>query len=435
MDSQDFAGQRVTIMGLGRHGGGVAAARHLVAQGAKVTVTDLAGETDLAESLRALADAPIERFHLGGHLEEDFRDADVIVVNPAVKPDNPLVQIAQQAGARITSEIEIFLKACRGHLIGVTGSNGKSTTAAMIATILSASGQPAWLGGNIGRSLLAELPNIGPDDWAVVELSSFQLHWLSADVRMPEIAVITNCTPNHLDWHPAWEHYVAAKQRLLTGQRPCNAAVLNLDDPGVAAWQSLVRGECMEIPADDELPLLLIPGRHNRQNAAFAAAAARAAGCSDVDIARGLAEFRGLPHRLEFVAEVQGRRFYNDSKATTPEAAQAALATLAGNIWLLAGGVDKGSDYSGFARAVTSRARGAAFFGAARKALHALVASESPACEVYCAETMHEAFDWCWRQSQPGDAILLSPACASLDQFSDYQQRGEIFKQWVCELK
>lgn len=433
MTPQDLAGKRVTVMGLGRHGGGVAAARYLAEEGAKVTVTDLASESDLAASLRELANAPIARFHLGGHLEQDFCGTDVVVVNPAVKPDNALVQMARKAGVQISSEMELFLDACRGHLIGVTGSNGKSTTAAMTAAILSAGGRRTWLGGNIGKSLLADLPQIGPDDWSVVELSSFQLHWLSSTARMPEVAVITNCMPNHLDWHPAWEHYVAAKQRLLTGQRPCDAAVLNLEDAEVASWRGLVRGRCMQIPADEEIPTLLVPGRHNRRNAASAAAAAKAAGYDWADILRGLAEFRGLPHRLEFVGEVQGRRFYNDSKATTPEAARAALATF-GNVWLLAGGVDKGSDYSGFARAVANQTRGAAFFGAARDALHAMVTRASPLGEMNCVETMREAFQWCWRQSQAGDAILLSPACASLDQFVDYQHRGESFKQLVRAL-
>jgi UDP-N-acetylmuramoylalanine--D-glutamate ligase len=197
----------------------------------------------------------------------------------------------------------------------------------------------------------------------------------------------------------------------------------------------LVRGRCAEIPAEGELPTLLIPGSHNRRNAACAAAAALAAGCSAQEIIGGLTEFRGLPHRLEYVGEVQGRRFYNDSKATTPEAAQAALATLEGNVWLLAGGVDKGSDYSDFARAVAQRTCGVAFFGAARDALHAQVTKESSDCDVCSTPTMQEAFDWCWRRSQTGQAILLSPACASLDQFVDYQHRGESFKRLVCALK
>lgn len=434
MASQELAGKRVIVMGLGRHGGGVAAARYLAEQGATVTVTDLAGESALAESLRELSQTPIARFRLGGHWEADFSGADIVVVNPAVKPDNKLVQIASDAGAKISSETELFLKACRGRVMGVSGSNGKSTTAAMIAAILSSGGRQAWLGGNIGRSLLPNLSNIGPEDWAVVELSSFQLHWLSPNVRMPEIAVITNCTPNHLDWHPCWEHYVAAKQRLLIGQRPCDKAVLNLDDPEVATWLSQAKGR-VEVPTDRDIPPLLVPGSHNRRNAALAAAAAEAAGYGRADISRGLAGFRGLPHRLEFVGKVHGRRFYNDSKATTPEAAQAALATLAGNVWLLAGGVDKGSDYNNFAGAVAKQTRGAAFFGAVRETLHTMVVRASPAFEAHCVETMHDAFQWCWHQSQLGDAILLSPACASLDQFADYQHRGEAFKQLVRALE
>ena len=208
-------GQRATVMGLGRHGGGVGAARYLAEQGARVTVTDLADADALADSLDELAGAGIERFHLGGHREADFTEADLVVVNPAVRPDNPFVELARTAGARITSEIELFLDACPAPVIGVTGTTGKSTTAAMIAAALDAAGRRSWLGGNIGRSLLADLPRIRSDDWVVLELSSFQLHWLGENVRWPRLAVLTNFAPNHLDWHGSVEHYRQSKQRLL----------------------------------------------------------------------------------------------------------------------------------------------------------------------------------------------------------------------------
>ncbi len=205
----------MTILGLGRHGGGVAAARYYALAGAIVRVTDLADADALRESLDRLADVPIAKFTLGRHEEDDFRDADVVVVNPAVRPGNSFVELAQRTGAMITSEIELFLDACPAQVIGITGTVGKSTTASMLAAIMKESGKTTWLGGNIGHSLLAELPQISAHDVVVLELSSFQLHWLSERTHWPRGAVVTNCSPNHLDWHGSYENYMAAKRRLL----------------------------------------------------------------------------------------------------------------------------------------------------------------------------------------------------------------------------
>ncbi len=398
-------------MGLGRHGGGAAAARYLAEHGAIVTVTDLADAAVLADSIVSLADAPIERFALGGHCNEDFAHADLVIVNPAVKPDNRFVELAREAGARITSEIELFLEECSASVIGVTGTVGKSTTAAMTAAAIEASGRRAWLGGNIGHSLLADLPQIRPDDCVVLELSSFQLHCLSHEARWPRLAALTNFAPNHLDWHPNLEHYRQSKQRLLDHAERV-----------IDAWR------------EPDVPPLPMPGRHNRTNAALAAACAEAAGADRVSIERALAEFRGLPHRLAPVAEIDGRRFYNDSKATTPEAAIAALDAMDRPTWILLGGHDKGVDLAPLCRAVGRRGRGAALFGAAASNLDDLLAVVARQLPRHHCLTLDAAFAWCFDQSQPGDAILLSPACASLDQFRDYAERGERFVQLVREL-
>ena len=345
--------------------------------GALVTVSDMADETSLANSLRLLADVPIAAMRLGGHREEDFRRADLVVVNPAVRPNSPWLQFARDRGARLCTELELLIENCPARLIGVTGSNGKSTTAAMIASILSCDSpahigsgtggesvasiwtmqnkkcklqnascrslipnpqspiplptalsqkekgrdtaqRRAFLGGNIGGSLLSNLPQMTPDDWVVLEISSFQLWHFSPAVRMPHVAVVTGCSPNHLDWHATFADYAAAKRRILTGQTPDDVAVLNTLDAEVASWLPAVRGRQIPISLDD-LPSLSAPGEHNRINAACAAAAAKAAGCGDDEIRRGLAAFPGLPQRLEQIAVVAGRRFYNDSSATTPE--------------------------------------------------------------------------------------------------------------------
>ena len=236
-----YAGRRITVMGLGHFGGGAAAARWLARQGAAVTVTDLADAATLAAPCAALADAALAAWHLDGHRAEDFRTAELIVVNPAVRPGHPLLERGRTAGVPLTTEIDLFLRACPARLLGVTGSNGKSTTAAMIAAILHRAGRRTWLGGNLGGSLLGQLEAMTPDDWVVLELSSFQLSYLGAETRVPEIAVVTGFSPNHLDWHRSLAEYAAAKQVLLARQAAGDRAVLNTFDPALAAWAGLAR--------------------------------------------------------------------------------------------------------------------------------------------------------------------------------------------------
>ena len=419
--------RRVTIMGLGHFGGGVSAARWLARRGAEVTVTDLADEKVLADSLAALADVPIAGFHLGGHQEADFRGTDLVVVNPAVRPGNRFVQIASECGVRLTSETELFLQPCPAPIIGVTGSNGKSTTAAMTAAILRAEGRTVWLGGNIGTSLLEELDRITPDDWVVLELSSFQLWHLNPGVRMPEVAVVTNCRPNHLDWHTSDADYQRAKKRILLGQQAGHLAVLNTSDAEVASWKPLVRGRCLPLVSDDVTAPLSVPGDHNRQNAVCAATAALGVGCGREAIRAGLASFSTLAHRLEPIAVVDGRRLVNDSASTTPDSTIAGLRALEGPTWLLAGGKNKGTDFRPLTTAIHRESCGAAFYGTAGSELYGQVNTQGAAFPSTAVDTMEEALRWCWQRSRRGDNILLSPACSSHDQFQNFRTRGETF--------
>jgi UDP-N-acetylmuramoylalanine--D-glutamate ligase len=237
------------------------------------------------------------------------------------------------------------------------------------------------------------------------------LHWLGENARWPRIAMLTNFAPNHLDWHPSVEHYHRAKQRLVDHANGV-----------IAPWD------------DADVPPLRVPGRHNRANAALGAAAAEATGADRESIQRALSEFTGLPHRLAFVAEIDGRRFYNDSKATTPEAAIAALASMDRPTWILLGGSDKQVDLAPLAQAVGAHARGVAVFGTIAAKLGNLLAARAAQIPRSPSATLDEAFAWCWKQSRRGDATLLSPACASLDQFRDYVERGERFVQLVSEL-
>jgi UDP-N-acetylmuramoylalanine--D-glutamate ligase len=246
--------------------------------------------------------------------------------------------------------------------------------------------------------------------------------------------VVTNCSPNHLDWHPDYDDYRRAKQRLVTQLPADGAAVLNLDDAEVAAWRPLVRAQLAAPFANDAIPVLSIPGGHNRQNARLAAAAAAIAGASARAIAEGLAGFQGLAHRLERVAQIAGRTFYNDSLATTPESAQVALQAFEAPVWLLAGGSDKGADFAELAGVVARRAKGSAFYGQTGSRLAALVRSHQPRGEVCEAATLAQAFQWAWSRSSPGEVILLSPACASFDQFQNFAERGQAFRAMAAAL-
>ncbi len=452
----DLAGCKVTVMGLGRFGGGLGAVRFLTAHGARVTVTDLLTAEDLSEPLAKLADCPVDAYHLGGHIEEDFVDTDLVVVNPAVPPSSPFLARARDECVPLTSEMSLFWQFNRSRTIGVTGSNGKSTTTAMTHAILQAAGVSSRLGGNIGTSLLPEIDAIGPEEWSVVELSSFQLDDLDRLPASPNIAVVTNFSPNHLDWHGSLAEYRRAKQSILRWQTPDDLAVLNQDDADVRSWPTFGRklgfgtrdagcdgifergsehilrrdGSHERFGLRDWVPL---PGRHNVANAMAAACAALAAGADLDAVRRGLESYRSLPHRLEFVGEVCGRRFYNDSLATTPESAVVGLEAFSGPVVLLAGGYDKQIDLTPLALGILRRAKGAALMGQTADLLACLLEEHADADEppTRLCDSFEEAFRWAVENSQPGDVVLLSPGCASYDWFRNYAERGRRFVELV----
>jgi UDP-N-acetylmuramoylalanine--D-glutamate ligase len=427
----DVQRKRVTIMGLGHFGGGVAVTRWMARHGARVTVTDVADRQTLAGSLSALSGVSLEACHLGGHREEDFTRADLLVVNPAVRPDNPFLDLAREAGAEITTEIGVFLRICPAATIGVTGTNGKSTTAAMIAAVLEADYRRVWLGGNLGGSLLDHGEQIEPSHWVVLELSSFQLSYSGPGTPVPRVAVITNCAPNHLDWHRSYGEYIAAKQSLLRRQRADDLAVLNTDDTEVASWTHLIRGRPIALVDADEIPALAVPGRHNRSNARLAATVGRALEVDPEKVRGALAGLEGLPQRLELIGQWQGRRFIDDSAATTPESTMAALQADLGPLWLLAGGRTKGADLGPLAARIVRSACGAAFYGESAEDLAAQVLGRSPDFPATATRTLDEAVAWCWERSRPGQCLVLSPGCSSRDQFQNYRQRSEYYREQV----
>lgn len=471
----DFRGQRVTVMGLGSFGGGVGAVRYLSAQGAHVTVTDLKSADDLHDSLAQISKCPNVTLHLGEHPEADFRDCDLLVVSPAVPADSRYVQLAREAGVPITSEMNLFWERNRGKTICVTGSNGKSTTAALVHSLLTAmpfgdtaARRGCWLGGNIGRSLLPHVDEIDPNDYVVLELSSFQLADLAPLRPNPHVAIVTNFSPNHLDRHGSLEAYRQAKQNLLRWQTSDRVAVLNQDDADIAGWPTAARrfwfGRDDEgrqglfgigfdtfkrnalfrsAPREQVLPLgdwLALPGSHNFQNALAATCAALILGIAAPQIASGLSGFAALPHRLQLVAEGAGRRFYDDSKATTPAAALEALAAFRAPVLLLAGGYDKQVDLESLAQGIVDRGiKAVSLMGQTAGTLDRLIGAKEAHKRVVrrVCENFEEAFRWGTAQSEPGDVVLLSPGCASYDWFRNYEERGDTFarlaQEWIAQ--
>jgi UDP-N-acetylmuramoylalanine--D-glutamate ligase len=461
----NFTGRRVTVMGLGQFGGGIGAVRFLLDRGAQVTVTDLRTAEQLAESLRQIGVERLAGLALGEHRPEDFEQADLIVVNPAVKPGHRLLERARAAGVLLSSEMNLFWQHCRGRKIVVTGSTGKSTTASLLAQGLLSAGRRAWLGGNIGVSLLPHVDDIAPDDWVVLELSSFQLADLARLQPRPDVAVVTNFFPNHLDWHGTLDDYREAKQAALNWQRPEDIAVLNADDPDVPLWLTDARvvwfgretftdlpgvsigkdalqirdaQRSWTVPATALAPALRSP--HGLRNVAAAAGAlVGGIGLTLDDIFPALQNFEPLPHRLQTLGEIAGRTFINDSKATTPEATIAALRSVAQPILLIAGGKDKGVDLSALADEIAQRAKGVALIGdtaetLAQQILAARRADQSTPPALHLAASLDDAVRWAWPQSAAGDAILLSPGCASHAEFANYERRGERFGELIQTL-
>jgi UDP-N-acetylmuramoylalanine--D-glutamate ligase len=448
-----LAGKHVTVMGLGRFGGGVGVARYLAGQGAHVTVTDLDTADNLTASIAAAGDVI---YHLGGHRAEDFTHTDLVIVNPAVKPGNEYLELARAAGVPVGTEINLFFERCPARIIGVTGSVGKTTVTSMIARALD--GPNTWLGGNIGRSLLDELPRISVGDTVVLELSSAQLHRLEPTGLAPHIAVVTNISPNHLDWHPSMEHYVASKHSMATSQSASDIAVLNADDDELARWTAdapsrvilfstrreldegvFVRdGELIARRNGHETTVLqtdamTVPGAHNVANAAAAAAACLAADADPGTVGDALIRFEGAEHRIELVREVGGVRYFNDSKATTPASSVAAIEAFDAPVVLILGGRDKGVSYEPVA-AAAAKCKAAILVGEMAGPLDALLAECAPHVPRTRVERFDDTVTMAARLAEPGDVVLLSPACTSYDMFKNYEQRGRAFKDAVARL-
>ena len=457
---QDFAGRRVTIVGLGKGRTAAGIARFLVANGARVTITDPKTRDKLGEGIGRLGDTPAELVLGPASDDAALADPDYVFVINGVRPRSATVQRASQRGIPVLTEIGLFFRLCPAPIVGITGTKGKSTTFTLIARILETGPRRVVAGGNIGTSIIDLLPTISPDDIVVLELSSFQLETLG---RSPHVAVITNVLEDHLDHHGTRDAYVAAKRNILAWQGPRDVAVLNLDDPTTVGLHtgvpSEVRGYSLTLrpkrgayrDADGTLALvdgptrtpfmhereLRVPGRHNVANVLAAAIAGDIHRIAPDAIGDAIRAFGGLPHRLEAVNEADGVLYVNDSQGTTPYATIPALTAYGRPSVVILGGVSKSADYTELARAVVKDARGAVLIGQAADeiavALDRAGAARKP-LPVERAATLPEAVRKARALAKSGDVVLLSPAAASFDMFSSYEERGEIFRAAAREL-
>jgi UDP-N-acetylmuramoylalanine--D-glutamate ligase len=440
MDERLFKDKKILVMGLGRFGGGVDVVKFACEAGAKVIVTDLAKPEALAESIAQLKGLGVE-YHLGSHEPGDFQRADIVVVNPAVPLDNKFVQIARKAGRQVTSQIELFFELCPAMIIGITGANGKSTTTSLIAHLLRNSIKSSvWLSGNIGNEpFLTILDQIQPDDLVVLEISSFQVEQLAQSKFAPQVALLTNLTPNHLDRYGTFENYCKAKELLFQYQKPDGiqpaVSIFNGEDKVGCEWfekynKDIVR-RCVKFWPDDVSGDIQarfnLPGRANLSNLAAALAVVRCFGVTDKQIIRYLPGFKALPHRLQLVAEIRGVRWYNDSKATTPDSAIVALEAFDNPI-IIAGGYDKHIPFDAFGEKIAQKAKAAILIGQTAQVIAKTIEIHPQnRAIVKFAKTLAEAVQIANNLAAKGDVVVLSPACASYDMFENYEQRGEQF--------
>ncbi|HTS36147.1 MAG TPA: UDP-N-acetylmuramoyl-L-alanine--D-glutamate ligase [Candidatus Solibacter sp.] len=444
--------KRVLVVGLGKSG--VASALFLKKQGARVTVSDTKSGDELRNEIPVLLDNGIT-VETGGHGDRTFRGQDLIVVSPGVPVDAPPLVQARSLGESVIGEIELAAQFLPGPIVAITGSNGKTTTTTLAGEIMTAGGLPTLVGGNIGTPAILLAERAHRETVTVLEVSSFQLE--TVETFRPKVAVVLNVTPDHLDRHRTFEIYAAAKARIFENQHGDDFAVLNADDPTCVAMAGKTRAkvfwfsrqkeveqgawvrdgnvvfrsgsEQREILLVSEIPL---KGAHNLENVLAAVCAGALMGCAPEKIREAVQNFKAVEHRLEFVATINGVDYYNDSKATNVDATIKALESFPANIHLILGGKDKGSDYSVLNNLLRQRVKRVYTIGAAAAKIESQITF--PKGEVVHAETLENAVRKAHAVATSGDVVLLAPACASFDQFKNYEQRGKIFKEIVGAL-
>src|SRR5438477_5977954 len=447
----ELNGKRVLVVGLGKSG--VASALFMKAHGARVTVSDTKSGDELRNEIPVLLDHGIT-VETGGHGDRTFRGQDLIVVSPGVPVDAPPLVQARSLGETVIGEVELAAQFLPGPIVAITGSNGKTTTTTLTGEILTAAGFPALVGGNIGTPAISLAERAKPGTLIVLEISSFQLETIQS--FRPKVAVVLNVTPDHLDRHRTFEIYAAAKTRIFENQQSEDCAVLNADDPTCVAMSKKTRAQVYwfsrqnevergawvrdgnivfrdgsgqrEIMQVSEIPL---KGAHNLENVLAAVCGSVLMGCAAEKIRQAVHGFKAVEHRLEFVASIGGVDYYNDSKATNVDATIKALESFPANIHLILGGKDKGSDYTVLNDLLRQRVKRVYTIGAAAEKIESQV---KDAAEIVHAESLDNVVQRASANAQPGDVVLLAPACASFDQFRNYEHRGKVFKDLVQRL-
>jgi UDP-N-acetylmuramoylalanine--D-glutamate ligase len=443
----ELRGKKVLVVGLARTG--IATARFCLEHGATVTAIDSRSESELGAEVQQLrAEGVILQF--GAESDASLLKQDLVIPSPGVPADAPLLKAAQEKHLTVWSEIELADRFLEGRLVGITGSNGKTTTTSLVHHILRTAGFSTLVAGNIGTPMISRVALTSADTITVAELSSFQLELI--ETFHPDIAVLLNLTPDHLDRHKTMEAYAAAKARIFEKQTESDFAVLNADDAASAAYapkkpqvywfsrkQAVQQGaylreeEIVFVTSKQEEVLLTLrdialPGAHNLENVLAAVTAARLEGARAAAIAEAVRTFHGVEHRLELVAEIGGVRYFNDSKATNVDATLKALEAFPGRLLVILGGRDKGSDYRVLQNALRERAVSALLIGEAAEKIAGQI-GDSVAFEH--AGTLERAVQLAAQAARAGDVVLLAPACASFDQFENYEHRGRTFKELV----
>ena len=446
----ELNGKRALVVGLGKSG--VASALFMKAHGARVTVSDTKSGDELRNEIPVLLDHGIT-VETGGHGERTFRDQDLIVVSPGVPVDAPPLVQARAMGEAVIGEIELAARFLPGPIVAITGSNGKTTTTTLTGEIIAAAGMPVLVGGNIGTPAISFAERATPQTVIVLEVSSFQLETIQT--FCPRVAVILNITPDHLDRHRTFEIYANAKARVFENQQASDFAVLNADDPTCLAMGTRTRAQVFwfsrqkeveqgawvrdgnivfrdgkgqrEVMQVSEIPL---KGAHNLENVLAAVCAGVLMDCAPERIRQAVQNFKAVEHRLEFTVTINGVDYYNDSKATNVDATIKALESFPANIHLILGGKDKGSDYTVLNDLIRQRVKRIYTIGAAA----AKIESQVKGAEIVHAETLENAIRKAHASANPGDIVLLAPACASFDQFKSYEHRGRVFKEIVKGL-
>jgi UDP-N-acetylmuramoylalanine--D-glutamate ligase len=448
----ELTGKKILVVGLGKTG--LALTEFLKRQGARIMVSDARGREELESILNAdsAAASPL-LIEGGGHTVDFFLQADLILVSPGIPLELLSLSAAREKGIPIRGELELFSQYCRTPIIAVTGTNGKTTTTALINEMMLEAGFSTFLGGNIGRPLVEYLLNGQDKDLVVAEISSFQLD--STRHFRSRVGLLLNITEDHLDRYPDFQGYIQSKAGLFRNQGKQDDAVLNWDDPLVrgigealkgpvyyfSRTEPLSRGAYLDQdrlwlnlsgpPEEYDLQAFPLPGVHNRENALAAVLGARLLGAAPEAVQRALDRFKGFRHRLEWVAEVRGIQFFDDSKGTNVGAVVKALEGFSQPVILIAGGRDKGGDYGPLKGLIREKVKALILIGEAREKMREQLGDLTP---TELADSLETAVSWSLRQGEPGDVVLLSPGCSSFDMFRDYAQRGEVFQQAVKGL-